>query len=271
MSAGSHAPSLLTWVKRTLRHSCQLEGGEAIAVAVSGGPDSMSLLHCLWLLRETYDFRLLALSVDHGLRKESRQEVELVRDFCATLAVAFAPIDLGLQAGANVHARARAARYEALWREADRHLGKESFLATAHHKNDRAETVLLRILRGTSLEGLGVLAPRQDRLLRPLIFASRRDVELHIERHELRSVNDPSNVDPRYGRSRVRAEVLPLLEELGPGVVDHLAALADEALQLPVPLGLTREHREQIRRALSEPSLPVDLRLPAGLRMTRDG
>ncbi len=229
----------------------------------------MALLHCLWLAREEWDLSLHALSVDHGLRPEAESEVEVVRAFCGTLNLSFSSISLGLRLESNIHAQARAARYERMWREAVAQLGPDCFLATAHHRDDRAETVLMRILRGTSLAGLGVLPARRDRLLRPIISASRSDVELHVRRHQVPHVMDPSNGDPKFLRSRVRAELIPLLRELGPGVIDHLAALAEEAHSLPEPLGLNREHRAQIRKAALDPHLPIDLRLPGGLRLVR--
>jgi len=269
MTAPSHPPSLLTLVKNALRDECSIKDGAALAVAVSGGPDSMALLHCLILLRDKWRFRLLAVSIDHGLRPESSEEVRGVEAYCAEHGVDFVAAHLHLSSGSNVHARAREARYDALWREAENALGPDCFLATAHHKDDRAETVLLRLLRGSSLEGLAVLPARSDRLLRPLIRARRRDVELHVARHGVPFVHDPSNVDRRFLRSRVRHEVLPLLEEIGPGIVEHLVDVADQAGQLPEPSGLSREHRRQLRAALRDPKSAVDVRLPAGLRLVR--
>ncbi len=269
MKARSHPPSLLTQVKRTWTEDCGLGKAERIAVAVSGGPDSMALLHCLWLMRESWGLHLCALSVDHGLREESAQEVRMVSAFCEEHEIDFAALSLGLNLRRNVHAQARSARYEALWAAAESKLGPQCFLATAHHRDDRAETVLLRLLRGSSLAGLGVLPPRRERLLRPLIRATRADVMLHLKRHGVPSVNDPSNRDEKYLRTRVRHELLPLLQELGPGVVEHLAALAEEAAERPEALGLSREHRKQLRQATLDPDLPIDLLLPAGLRLVR--
>jgi tRNA(Ile)-lysidine synthase len=212
---------------------------------------------------------LLAVSIDHGLRPEAQAEVRQVAEFCQQHAVDFTACQLALLPGGNLHARAREARYEALWKSANDKLGPACFLATAHHKDDRAETVLLRLLRGTSLAGLSVLPLRTERLLRPLALARRVDVEMHVARHHIPFVSDPSNADPRYLRSRVRHELLPLLLQLGPGIVDHLTDLADEAQHLPEPLGLSREQRHQLRLALREKQRPVDLRLPGGLRLVR--
>src|SRR5690606_4899758 len=151
MSQSSHPPSLLTIAKKTLLERCDLKKNAAIAVGVSGGADSMALLHCLILARASLGFSILAISVDHGLRAESAQEVELVRDFCSNSEVPFEAVSLGLSKSANQQARARDERYKKLWEVAQLRLGADCYLATAHHKDDRAETVLLRMLRGTSL------------------------------------------------------------------------------------------------------------------------
>lgn len=265
----SHPPSLRTLVSGVLRRDCALPQTSKIGVAVSGGPDSMALLHVLANLRRTLGFELCALSVDHGLRPEAGQELQVVEAFCQELSVPFCRIALSLKDGGNLQERARDARYEALWRKAREHAGEQVFLATAHHKDDRAETVLLRVLRGTSLPGLAVLPAREGALLRPMIRATRAEVESYLQRHKIAFCEDPSNQQTRFLRVRVRHEILPLLRELNPGVVDHLATLAEEAEELSRPLGLNREQRSQIRRALLDPQLKLDLPLPAGLRILR--
>jgi len=265
----SHPPSLLTHVRTTLTRECEVKRGDTIAVAVSGGPDSLALLHGLSLLREELGFHLAGLSIDHGLRSEAAQEVQAVDDFCRTADIPFWSIRLDLEDGPNLQARARDARYRALWQLIDEHLSDETLLATAHQKEDRAETILMRLLRGTSLEGLSVLPPRMERLLRPMIRASRADVMAHIERHGLTPCQDPSNRDPRFLRVQTRQELLPLMERLGPGIVDHLVELADEAALLPEPLGFNREQRRQIRQALRDPAVGLDLKLPGGISLTR--
>lgn len=266
----SHPPALLHVVARTLA-ACDLPLGAHVVVATSGGPDSMALLHALSHLRESLRFGCSAVSVDHGLRPEAREEVALVREFCRRLEIECDVAHLELDSGGNLQARAREARYEALWRTARERFGDEVFLATAHQLEDRAETVLLRLLRGTTASGLGVLAPRDGQLLRPLIDVPRARVLEHLERHDVPFARDPSNEDARYLRVRVRKEVLPLLEELAPGVTARLAELAHEvALEGEKPLGLNREQREQLRSALERGSGPVDVRLPRGLRLRRE-
>lgn len=270
MGSRSHPPSLTRRVERCLQ-GLSIEWRHAqLFVAVSGGPDSMALLEVLARLRERLGFELSAISLNHGLRAESAQEVELVGGFCHEKRVTFFSETLELVDGGNLQERAREARYRALWKIAQAKGGSEAYLATAHHKDDRAETVLMRILRGASLEGLSVLPPQSGRLLRPMIRASRWDVEQHVERHGIPFVTDPSNEKSRFLRVRVRRELLPLLRELGPGIAENLEQLADEAEQLDDALGLNREQRQQLRHALRNSASAVDLPLPGGLRLIRD-
>lgn len=266
----SHPPALLHQVEATLRERCELPSGARVAVAVSGGPDSMALLDALERLRANLELHLAVLSIDHGLRPEAEREVALVEGFAREREVPFFSSRLNLEAGGNLQARARAARYEALQRLAGEWGGPEVFLATAHQLEDRAETVLLRLLRGTSPAGLAVLAPRDGQLLRPLVTTPRRAVLEHAERHQIPFVLDPSNRDPRFLRVRVREQLLPLFDELAPGAAERLAHLAEEARTLDEPLGLNREQREQLRRALRAPGGPVEIRLPRGLRLRRE-
>jgi tRNA(Ile)-lysidine synthase len=101
-------------------------------------------------------------------------------------------------------------------------------IATGHHADDRAETLLMRLLRGTGARGLAVLQPLEGDRIRPLLRARRVDIDGHIARHRVPHAIDPSNRDPRFLRARVRMELLPELERLSPRIVEHLCALADD-------------------------------------------
>ncbi len=279
MSArGSHAPSLLRRVERLVRDEALFSKGDLVVVACSGGPDSTALLHALALLRPRLGHQLAACGVDHGLRPEAPAELALAAQVAAGLGVPFQTLSVDVPPGPNVQARARDARLRALG-QAARSLGG-SRVATGHTADDRAETVILRLLRGAGPRGLGVLPPSAPSpvdpaitLARPLLGARRADVLAHLDRHGLPSATDPSNADPRFTRARVRAEVMPLLEDLSPGVVTHLCALADMLLEGDERAdhaenaaleGLGRAQRLEIRKArrLGRPS--VRLRVEKG-------
>lgn len=249
---GSHAPSLRTLVARTLREEVRLETGAHVLCACSGGPDSSAMLHVLIGLRTSLGLRLSAHGVDHGLRAEAGDELDIARRIAGEAGVPFEVTRVVVRPGANLQARARTARYDAL-RAAARGAGATS-IATAHTLDDRAETVVLRLLRGSGARGLAVLPPRDGDLLRPLVRARRSDVTRHLTRHRVPYASDPSNLDVRYARIRVRLEIMPLLESLSPRIASTLAGLADElgALGPADPLAsLGRRQREQITRSLA--------------------
>jgi tRNA(Ile)-lysidine synthase len=253
----SHPATLLKVVTRTLREECDLPKGASVVLGVSGGVDSMALLHVLARLRDDFGFALTACGVDHGLRAEASAELDVAGQFARSLAVPFVVRRVNVAPGGNLHARARDARYaelESLCVERG-----AAFIATAHHADDRAETVLLRVLRGSHPTDLAVLPARDGARLRPMIRARRSQVLAHARRHRIAFVEDPSNRDPRFLRTRIRHELLPLLEQLSQGVVGHLNALADEMAAEPLPpvlddngqeLTLNRSQRDALRRAL---------------------
>jgi tRNA(Ile)-lysidine synthase len=222
----SHPPTLLSLVSRTVRDERLFGRGDRVLIAVSGGPDSMALLDVLATLRPKLGHTLAAHGVDHGLRPEAEAELDDAARFARTIDVAFERTRVDVPPGGNLQARAREARYEALRAAAGR--SGCAVIATAHHLEDRAETVLLRLLRGAGPRGLAVLPPRAEDLVRPMLRASRAAIDAHIARHDLPFALDPSNRDPRFLRVRVRRELLPLLRELSPGIDLHLCALADQ-------------------------------------------
>jgi tRNA(Ile)-lysidine synthase len=226
MTESSHPPALLRRTARTLREETPLARGDGVVVAVSGGGDSIALLHVLARLRVELGIQLFAHGVDHGLRPEASAELDLAERLARELGVEFSRTSLALPEGGNLQARARAARYAAL--DAAREARGARWVATAHHANDRAETVLLRILRGASPRGLAVLPAASAGRLRPFIRSPLSAILLHLERHELVFATDPSNRNPRFLRTRIRHELIPLLEDIAPGASAHLNHLADE-------------------------------------------
>jgi tRNA(Ile)-lysidine synthase len=259
----SHPPSLLRLAERTLVEEALVGRGDRVLCACSGGPDSSALLHVLARLRDRLGYALVAHGVDHGLRPEARAELGLAEQLARSLDVPFSVTRIEVAPGGNLQARARAGRAAAL-RDAAR-AANATAIATGHTADDRAETWLLRLLRGAGPRGLAVLPSRSDAgpmpLVRPLLRARRADVLAHLARHRIPFAEDPSNRDPRFLRPRVRSEILPALEALSPGIVAHLCALADMLADVaPVddPLaGLGRAQRLAVARArrLGRPSL----------------
>jgi len=273
-SGRSHPPALSRRTERTLREEASLASGDRILVAISGGSDSIALLHVLARLAPRLRVELHAHGVDHGRRPEASAELDLAAELASQLGVPFARSVLVLPDGGNLQARAREARYAALDAVAER-IGAR-WVATAHHADDRAETLLLRLLRGSSPKGLGVLPAASERRLRPFIRSPKSAILQHLERHGLRYASDPSNKDPRFLRTRIRDELLPLLEQLTPGAARRLNLLADECAETFAPvvtdaqgrrLDLGRNQAAQIRRAQKLGQPDARIWLPGGLEL----
>jgi tRNA(Ile)-lysidine synthase len=204
-------------------------GGDGLAAAVSGGADSLALLHGLRTLAGPRAWRLAVVTVDHGLRPGSAADAAFVVDHAKALGlsaklVTLDPAELAAHRRAGPEGAARTARYRALWRAAGE-LGC-GWLATGHTLDDQAETVLLQLLRGAGAEGLAGMAVRSDRLLRPLLGVRRAETRACCAALGIGWREDPTNQQPGPLRNRIRQRVLPLLEELRPGAALALARAA---------------------------------------------
>lgn len=274
----SHPPTLITLARRTLVEECGVAPGDRVLVAVSGGGDSQSLLHVLSHLRRRLKIEVTAHGIDHGLRAEARRELALARSLARHCGVEFRASRVQVEPGGNLQARAREARWRVLRRVASR-VGAR-FIATGHHADDRAETVLLRLARGAGPAGLAVLPPRDGMLIRPLIRARRTAVLAHLERHEIVFASDPSNQDRRFARVRARLDVIPALQALSPRIVEHLCDVADQMGESAPAVVLLADHeivrlgrrqQEQIRRVLGRHTSGARIRLPGGRELWLDG
>lgn len=223
---------IIATVRRTIRERGLLTAGDHVLVACSGGPDSTTLLHVLHRLRGELGITLCAASIDHGLRPESEREVEQVGAFAGSLGVPFTSARVEVAAeGPSLQARARDDRYLALHELAASPAA--NVIAVGHTQDDQAETVLARVLRGAGLRGLaGIESRRADGVVRPLIDCRREAVRRYALDRRLPFVDDPSNHQRAFERVRIRHEVLPALVTEDPRIVEHLAALSDEASEL---------------------------------------
>lgn len=174
-------------------------------VACSGGADSLALL----ALVASGSPATIAVHVDHGLRANSAAEADVVRGAADQLGVAMVGVRVDVAPGANLEARARDARYQAL-RAVAVSRGAHA-IAVGHTADDQAETVLLNVMRGAATAGLGGMAPVRDDLYRPMLGLRRVDTEAICAELGFDPVHDPSNTDPAYLRNRIRHDLLPAL------------------------------------------------------------
>ncbi|WP_178116685.1 tRNA lysidine(34) synthetase TilS [Pseudomonas sp. L-22-4S-12] len=196
-------------------------------VALSGGLDSTVLLHLLVRLRERESLPALgAIHVHHGLQAAADAWPAHCRQLCAALGVPLRVEYVQVEAGASLERAAREARYAAF----ARHLGAGELLLTGQHRDDQAETLLFRLLRGAGVRGLAGMPARRalgrGQLLRPLLGVSRAELQAYAEQQGLRWVEDPSNADSRLARNFLRHEVLPPLARHWPQALQNLARSA---------------------------------------------
>lgn len=204
-----------------------LPAGGALVVGLSGGLDSMALLHALGALPQARQRGLRALHVHHGLHVDADGWLRHCEIACAELHIPLRSVRVGVSLdGAGLEAAARHARHAAFAGE----LGIDEVLALAHHRDDQAETFLLRALRGSGVDGLGGIRPWRrfaaGWLWRPLLDHTRAQLHAYAQAHGLPWVEDPSNADTRFDRNFLRRQVLPLLRQRWPHADAVLAGAA---------------------------------------------
>jgi len=242
---------MLESMKKLISDLDMLPRGCTVLCAVSGGMDSICLLHALYQLRPELGFHLAAAHYNHKLRGEdSLQDARFVAQFvelcCGPQAapdgsiLPAVPLFLGegdvaeaaKARSAGIEETARSMRYDFL-RQTAREVGADR-IATAHNADDNAETILFHLARGSGLRGLTGIAPMRGDLIRPLLTTPRREIEAYLFSRALPHREDQTNNDQTYSRNRIRWQVTPVLEELFPGfaqrITDSAARLrADEA------------------------------------------
>jgi len=212
---------MLNKLLHMLRSYDMLTPGDTVTCAVSGGADSMALLFAMYLLKDKLGIRVRAAHFNHRLRgSESDRDEAFVRDFCDRYDI---PLTVGsgevVAEKKGLEAAARDARYAFL-----RTLpGK---IATAHTADDNAETVLMRMVRGTGLKGLGAIAPVRGNVIRPMLTVTRQQVMAFLEEYHISYVEDSSNGSDMFLRNRLRHQVMPLLKQENPRLAENLSAMA---------------------------------------------
>ncbi len=235
-----------------------------ILVAVSGGVDSVVLLHALTRLAGLHGLELQAVHLDHQIRPRSSEDAAFVEQLCAALEVPCwlerCPVpQLAQDQRLSLEMAGRQARRE-LFRSLAKRLNAD-LVALAHHRDDQVETLLLRLVRGTGQSGMVGMAPRKGLWWRPLLRCSRQQIVAYAKKHELSWVEDESNCDPAYLRNRLRHELVPLLKEFNPRFVERTESLIRQCR--------VEEDFWQQQVALTFPALVIGR--ANGLRLSRPG
>ena len=255
---------MLTKVRQTIARHGMLAPGERVLVAVSGGVDSIVLLHLLYELREELGIFLIVAHLDHRIRPESQADAEFVAAEAQRLGLPLVLEESDVPRYAEEHGlgpeeAAREVRYRFL-EEAAAKVGADR-IALGHQRDDLVETLLINLIRGAGLPGLRGMAPVRGRFIRPLIECSRAEIEAFAGKQRLEYRQDRTNLEKKYLRNRIRLELLPLLEDYRPNVAARLAQTAQVLGEAASYLErVAHERLEELVRPEDDDGLVLDRR-----------
>lgn len=199
---------------------------EKVAVALSGGSDSVALLHYLKSKEKEVGFSLSAINVEHGIRgKESLNDTAFVKKLCKELnvplyAYSVDALKKSKEEGLSVEESARLLRYECFYDALNKGLCDK--IATAHHKRDNLETVLINLFRGTGIKGVGGIPKTQGKIIRPFLGVSKAEIEKYVKEQGLKYVTDSTNEQNDYSRNYIRNKILPLINGQFPNAENNV-------------------------------------------------
>lgn len=221
---------VLEKVKKSIEKYEMLNNVSMVIVGLSGGADSVCLLHVLSVLKNEYNLNLVASHINHGIRgKEAERDALFSKTFSESLGVNFKMIKVDCigeaeKTGETVEETGRRLRYE-FWDSLCE--DKNTVIATAHNSNDNAETVIFNITRGSALSGAKGIPPKRDNIIRPLILCTREEIEGYCKENNLSFVTDSTNLTVDYTRNRIRHNILPELEKVNSGVVEAFTRFSE--------------------------------------------
>ncbi len=228
-----------------IRSHSMLEQGQRVVVGLSGGADSVCLLSLLTEFKKEYQLELRAVHVHHGLRgEEADRDAKFSEKLCFQLGVPFRLVSVNVkeeaekkriseeEAGRNLRYRAFSNEAER-WREETHRTGSAGTdgegqaavikIAVAHHGDDSAETILYQLFRGSGLRGLSGIPPVRDKIIRPLLCVTRREILEYLEEKGLSFVTDSTNLESDYARNKIRNQLMPMaVQEINQGAVEHI-------------------------------------------------
>ena len=221
-------------VLKTIKKYNMLQDGDKVVIGVSGGPDSMSLLNSLNNLKEKLNIKIYVAHINHMIREEADEETEYVRSFCKKIGVEFFAKRIKVEEEAKkqkigTEEAGRNIRYE-FFEEVAKKVGANK-IATAHNSNDNAETVLMNIIRGTSISGLkGIEKVRDGKFIRPIIECNRGEVEEYCKEKKIDPRYDKTNYENIYTRNKIRNLLIPYLQkEFNPNIIEGINRLSNLA------------------------------------------
>lgn len=200
--------------KKYLEDILKINEEDTVVLASSGGPDSMALFDVLLKIRENIPFNIICAHVNHNVREESVQEAEFLKSFCEQNFVTFEMLKIEEYHSDNFHNEARSIRYNFFNKIVEKY--NANYLMTAHHGDDLIETVMMRLVRGSNLngyKGFDIISERDGyQIVKPLIFYTKQEVQEYDDKNNIPYVVDKSNFSDKYTRNRYRKYILPVLK-----------------------------------------------------------
>ena len=216
---------MLNKVKNTIEKFNMIESNDKILIAVSGGPDSISLLNILYELK----YNICVAHINHGLRENANIDEKFVLNFCSEKNIPCFIKKVNLKEmlnGMTTEEAGRKVRYDFFYEVMKNENCTK--IATAHNSNDNAETVLMNIIRGSGISGLKGIEPIRENIIRPLIEITRKEIEEYCEENNLNPRHDESNDELLYTRNKIRLKVIPYVEEnINSNVVNNINRLSE--------------------------------------------
>lgn len=223
-------------VLETIKKYNLIKEEDKIVIGVSGGPDSICLLHILNSLKKELNIEIYVAHVNHSIREVADEETKYVKEFCRNLGVPCYTkkiniLEIAKQQKVGTEEAGRKERYKFF--EEILNKTKSNKIATAHNNNDKAETVILNILRGSGISGLkGIEANRQGKYIRPLIEMTRENIEKYCSNNDLKPKYDESNKENIYSRNKVRNELIPYIKkEFNQNIIQTINRLSELATE----------------------------------------
>ena len=218
-------------VIETIKKYGLIQAKDKIVLGVSGGPDSITMLDILRQIQEEFDFEIVVAHINHMIRKEAIQDEEYVKKYCEKNSIEFFVKRIDVMSVANnrkigTEEAGRFVRYD-FFDEVLKQTGSNK-IAIAHNKNDKIETIIMHLLRGSGLSGLKGIEPIRGNVIRPLIECERKEIEKYCDKNKLEPRIDKTNFENDYTRNKIRNIVIPYIEkELNPNVIETIDRLSE--------------------------------------------
>ena len=218
-------------VIETIKKYGLIQAKDKIVLGVSGGPDSITMLDILRQIQEEFDFEIVVAHINHMIRKEAIQDEEYVKKYCEKNSIEFFVKRIDVMSVANnrkigTEEAGRFVRYD-FFDEVLKQTGSNK-IAIAHNKNDKVETIIMHLLRGSGLSGLKGIEPIRENVIRPLIECERKEIEKYCDENRLEPRIDKTNFENDYTRNKIRNIVIPYIEkELNPNIIETIDRLSE--------------------------------------------